>query len=162
MLAHYAGPEQGKEEFKTAMEHMMGQGMTVWFGTNGKINVQAFAQDWPSAQRQLDRYLDGKDTLGQQPAYLEARKEMPSEATVFALLDALRYAHRVIEPFRQLYFKEHGGAAATTPAPTPASGKPSYLGVVVQLQAEHAGFQVWVPATATQDLYKAYEHMFRK
>ena len=161
ILASYAGPEQGKEQFMTAMERMMGEGMMVWFGTNGKINVQVAAQDWPSAQRQLDRYLDGTDTLGQQPVYQEARKELPSEATLVGLLDVVRYAHKVLEPFMGLYLKEHSDAAAP-PAPTPAGGKPSYLGVVVQLQAERTGFQVWVPGTAAQDLYKAYEPMFPK
>jgi hypothetical protein len=163
MLASYKGPEQGKEAFKEAMERMMGEGVEVWFGTNGKINVTAAAQDWPSAQRQLDRYLDGKDTLGQQPPYLEARKEMPSTATVFALLDIVGYAHRVLEPFRQLSLKERGGGtAAAAPAMTPTSGKPSYVGVVVQLQPEHAGFELWVPEAAAQDLYKAYKPMLRK
>src|SRR5262249_548621 len=68
-LANYEGPEEGKAKFKAAMKQMMGEGLKVWFGTDGKINVQVAAQDWSSGQRQLDRYLDGKDILGQQTSF---------------------------------------------------------------------------------------------
>jgi hypothetical protein len=159
MLAHYAGPEQKKEQLKTAMEHVMGNGAKVWFGTNGKIDVQVTAQDWPSAQRQLARYLDGKDSLGQQPAYQETRKELPRDATLVALLDASRYVRGVIEPFMAPFLKEHAEGAA---AVAPAGEKQSYLGIVVQLQPERGSFQFWMPGAAAQDLYKAYEPMLRK
>jgi hypothetical protein len=162
MLTSYAGPEERKEQFKAAMERMMGKGIHVWFGTDDKINATVAAQDWPSAQRQLDRYLDGKDTLGQESAYQEARKEMPTQATLVGLIDVVRYARNVLEPFMKPYMKVHLEGAAAAPASTPTSGKPSYLGMAVQLKAGRGGFQLWVPGTAAQDLYRIYEPMLRK
>jgi hypothetical protein len=64
--------------------------------------------------------------------------------------------------FRDGLLKPKERKALTTAAATPAGGTPSYLGAVVQLQAERGGFQLWVPGTAARDLYKTYEPMFRK
>jgi hypothetical protein len=161
LLARYAGPEKDREHFRAAMQQLMGEGIQIWFGTNGKIDVQVTAQDWPGAQRQLDRYLDGQDTLGQWSAYVEVRKELPSEATLIALLDVRRYVNHVIEPFLLPYLKEHAGGAAAA-APRSADEHWNYLGLAVQLQAERIGFEFWLPGTAAQELYRAYEPLFRK
>jgi hypothetical protein len=158
MLANYEGPEEGKAKFKAAMKQMMGEGLKVWFGTNGKINVQVAAQDWSSGQRQLDRYLDGKDVLGQQASYQETRKEMPDESTVLALVDAPRYVHKVAEPFLDLYLKRSSGrTSAETPGATATGERPRFLGLAVQLRAEHASLHVWLPGAAARDIYKVYE-----
>jgi hypothetical protein len=154
-VAKYEPPEQ-REQFKAAMQHLMGTGIQIWFGTNRQINVQVAAQDWPSAQRQLDRYLDGKDTLGEQAAYQEARKDLPSEASLIGLLNVPQYIHDM-EPFLHLKRKEHrNGAAAASPAHTPANEKPAYCGMAVQLQAERIGFQLWLPGAAAHQIHQAY------
>ncbi|HLJ98172.1 MAG TPA: hypothetical protein VKU02_33740 [Gemmataceae bacterium] len=155
LLATYEGPEESKKQFRTTMEQMLGKGIKVWFGTNGKINVQVIASDWPTAQRELDRYLDGKDTLGQQPAYAETRKNLPAEATAIALLDVSQYLHHVLEPFLTTYLKKQASGGATPALPV-GSGKASFLGFAVQLQAEQGGFHLWLPGTAIGDVYKTY------
>jgi hypothetical protein len=164
LLVSQAGSEQQSKQFEAALQHIMGNEIETWFGTNGKINVQVTAQDWPSAQRQLDHYLDGKDVLGQQPAYEEVRKHLASEAILTALLDVRRYVDEALEPFLRLYLKEHAHTVATTatPAPSPEAVKPCYLGLAVQVQAERIGFQLWLPGVGAQELYRAYELTLRK
>src|SRR5262249_25641455 len=72
---------QGGKEMVEAMKTMMGDGVKSWAGTDGKVFVQIIAKDWASAQRMLEDYLDGKNTVGSQQPFQDARKHLPAQAS---------------------------------------------------------------------------------
>ncbi len=156
MLAGHAESDKQTELAKAGLQRVLGKGTEVWFGTNGKTVVAVTAPDWSSAQGRLDQYLDGKNTLGQQPAYQEVRRELPADATLVALFNLRRYVHEVVAEFLQPYFEEHALRApvAAAAARTPNAGKRAYVGLAVQLQPEHGGFYFWLPGAAVEEVFR--------
>jgi hypothetical protein len=158
--ANAALPEKEKKDFLDRMKRQMGEGMQAWFGTDGKVCVTVTAADWNDARRQLDRYLDGKDTLDRQEAYRQIRKRLPDEATATFLLDVSRP-----DQLRDLF-------AGPRPAPEHAAkpgkalqespGKPTYLGLTVQLQAQRGSFDLWLPGSAVRKLYPILDLAFEE
>ena len=69
--------EEAKKQFIAGMKGIMGEKLTVWFGTDGKSVVQVSAADWPAARKLLDQYTKGTKTIGDVKAFAEGRKEMP-------------------------------------------------------------------------------------
>jgi hypothetical protein len=148
------GGGKGAEE---AMKKLMGEGLNVWFGTDGKVYVQVSAKDWPTAKRYLYMYLDGKDTLGKQQAFLDTRKHLPAQATMVVLMDMPQYMHVILEYARDLLAAMTG---KEPPKPVAApKGKPSYFGLTVTLEPGRGSFDVWMPGTAVDEIRKAVESM---
>jgi hypothetical protein len=148
-------PAEFQTKMVEGMKKLMGEGSKVWFGTDGKKGfVSIAADDWESAQKLLDNYLDKKGTVGEEKAYAEARKHLPAEATLISLVDVPAYAAIMTDYAQNLL----GGilpipAGALTPA---VKGKTSFLGFSVTLQPERGSVDFWLPASAVSELYKMY------
>jgi hypothetical protein len=146
-------PQLGKE-MAEAMKTMMGEGMNIWFGTDGKTTLSVTAKDWPAAQKALDRYLDGKETVGKQAPFQEARKQLPAEASLTTLVDAPQYT-QVMAEFVGPLLKAQGLPITIPPLKAPV-GK-SYFSMAVVLRPETAGFEFWLPVTAVAEIRKMIE-----
>jgi hypothetical protein len=131
-----------------AMKKVLGEDLNVWFGTDGKTYVQVAAKDRKEAQRMLDAYLDGKDSLGTQQAFLDTRKHLPARTTMIVLIDLPRYAQ-----FFMNIMKAQAGQEAGQPA---EKTKPSYLGLAITLRSEVGSFDLWVPGSAIGEIGKGY------
>jgi hypothetical protein len=124
------------------MKKMMGEGMSMWFGTDGKTYVQASGKDWKEAKHYLDAYLDGKGTLEKDAGYAAVRKHLPQRSTMLVLVNLPRYIGVIAQMF-----------VAQADAPS-LKGKPSYLGMAITLQPELGSFDLWIPGSAVSEMRK--------
>jgi hypothetical protein len=150
-------PEPVKESMTAGVKKFLGEGMNVWFGSDGKVFVQITAKDWETARKLFDGYLDGKDNVGGTAAFAQARKNLPAEATAVIVLDGPRY----VEWFFQF-------ARAIVPVETPnapefkaPAGKYSYFGVSATLRSERGHFDLWLPGSAGRDFHEMFEPLLK-
>jgi hypothetical protein len=145
-------PEEMKKQMANAMKQLMGQDMNFWIGTDGKVFVQVIAQDWPAAEKILDQYFKGQNTVGAQAAFRDARKEMPAQGTLIALFDVLQYADVMVNFVKSML----AGLAPIPNFPAPAKDKPNYGGVAFTLQPRGGSVDLMVTATAINGIYTTY------
>ncbi len=136
-----------------SMKKLMGEGLNVWFGTNGKTYVQVSGKDWKQAKHYLDAYLDGKATLGQEQAFRDSRKHLPAQTTMLVLMDMPVYV-RMVAGYAMAILGRGTGEDATK---APAKGTPSYLGVAITLRPEVGSFDLWLPGSSVAEIRKAFE-----
>src|SRR5262249_7718331 len=79
-----AVPDDIKKALKDAFTKMLGEGFTVWFGTDGKSYLQVVAKDWAAAEKILQRYFKD-EAVGAEANFQAARKEMPAESTLLEI-----------------------------------------------------------------------------
>ncbi len=91
-----------------ALKQLLGDGLNLWFGTDGKTFVQVTAADWDSAEKQLDGYFKGENPVGGDAAFAVARRQLPAKATVWMLIDVVRQVGGAERP-------GPGGAARADP-----------------------------------------------
>ncbi len=151
--------DEVKKQMVESMKKMLGEGLKTWFGTDGKNYVQISAKDWEAAKAQLDQYLDGKTILAKEKAYLEARKQLPPEASGIALLDALPYTRwfgeYMITILKVMPFPFQ------IPSVPSVTGNAAYLGMAVTVGPEQASFDLWIPGSAVAEVRKLVEPMIR-
>lgn len=140
--------------FVEAMKKMMGDGLESWFGTDGKVYVKITAKDWASAQGQLDKYLDGKDKVGDNKAFLEARKQLPAKATVVFFTDMPVFVQMVAEVAMPI-IKAQGLPIPPIQVPKAPKGK-SYLGVALTFKPESGSFDLWIPGSMVPELRQMF------
>ena len=113
-------PEAMRKTQLEMMHKMMGEGMTAWLGADGKQVVQVTAKDWDAAEKLLDQYYKGQNTAGDDKAFVTARKELPAEATVVELVDAMQYAGLILGILKPAL--ESAGTKAPFNVPEPVKG----------------------------------------
>jgi hypothetical protein len=151
----------GGDAAKTAMKKLMGEGIKMWFGTDGKRYLSVTAKDWDAAKAQIDAYLDGRATLGLEAAYKATRKELPAETTILFLADAGKFTY-VMGDYMLAIMK----AVPALPFNLPESMKPvatktSYLGTAITLKPEHASFDLFLPVAGVQEIRKVIMPLFQ-
>jgi hypothetical protein len=146
------GGEEGKKKFIEAMKGMLGEKMTVWFGTDGKSVVQVTAADWPTARKLLDQYTKGGKTIGDAKAFADVRKEMPAQASFLGLIDVVQMFGTMAELFKPLM----GANVPPNWPKMPDKGTRSFLGLSVTLQPQRGSFDLFISAAAAQEFYKAF------
>jgi hypothetical protein len=141
----------GGKDLADAMKKLMGEEMKYWFGTDGKTVVQVVGKDWASAQKRLDAYLDGKATAGEQKTFQEARKQLPEQATLLALIDAPQYLQVMASVIGPIVKAQ--GLPIQIPELKASKGK-GYMGMAFTLQPEQGSFDFWIPGSAVREIYK--------
>jgi hypothetical protein len=118
-----------------ALKRLLGNGLNLWFGTDGKMFVQVTAADWDAAETQLDDYFKGDDRVGDDKAFAAARKGLPPEATVVMVIDVLRYTEQL-------------GWLMQSPINAPAAkqGKPCYAGLAATLEPGRVSLDLSLPS----------------
>lgn len=149
----------GGKEMADAMKKMMGEGLNVWFGTDGKLVVQASAKTWAEAQKSLDNFLDGKSPVGKDAAFQAARKELPAQANVLMLYDVPQLMESLRTMFTTMFRALGQGEVKVEPAKEQA--KPFFLGVALLLKAESVAADVWIPAPTAREVQKLIEPLMQ-
>jgi hypothetical protein len=151
--------QAGSKEMAQAMKQLLGDGLDLWIGTNGKVYVQIMGKDWADARKQLDQYIEGKATVGHEEAYAEARKQLAAEATLLSLLDMPRYLQAISEFMQPLL--QGAGLPFNFPVLKADKAKTTFVGMTVTLQPERGSVELWVPATAVVEVRKMIEPLLK-
>jgi hypothetical protein len=142
-----------KERFASFARGYLGDGMAVWFGTDGKTFLQVTAKDWRAAQDLLDRYQKSKP-LGEQPEFKEVRKGLPAEATFLGLLDVSQGGMTFLESLKHVAPPGQDLPAALRPPANP--GQTAYVGLAVTAGPKRVSADLWVPGATANEAYKQY------
>jgi hypothetical protein len=149
---------QGGEEFKKAyvqyMKKMMGEKVTTWFGTDGKSVVQVSASDWETARKILDDFSIGKNSNGDDKAFVEARKGLPAQTSFMGMFDALGIFGNVFDVLKPLL------PPGQIPANVTGKGARAYIGLAVTLQPKRGSFDLFITAGAAKEIYKSLVQPF--
>jgi hypothetical protein len=147
-------PAEFQKQMIAAMKKLLGEGINTWFGTDGKVFLEATAPDWTAAEKLIDQYLDGKAKLGDQQAFKDSRKQVAGEATLIALIDLPQFA-RIIYDMVQTMFM------GTLPQLPAGKSKATYTAFAVTLKAERVSFELYVPCTTADEIYKLIEPIIK-
>ena len=71
---------------QAALKTLLGDGLNLWFGTDGKTFVQVTAAGWNEAKAELDGYWKGEKPIGDDKQFAAVRKGLPAEATVLMVI----------------------------------------------------------------------------
>jgi hypothetical protein len=142
-----------KKQYIEAMKQILGDKMTLWFGTDGKTVVQVSAANWEAAQKLLDQYSKGGGTIGEVKAFGDVRKEMPARTSFLSLIDAVHMFGVMLDAFRPFI---PGGQLPPGWPNMPAKGAATgFVGLSVTLQPSRGSLDLFITAAAAQDFYKA-------
>ena len=129
-----------------------------WFGTDGKIYVQATAPNWPAARKSLEEFLDQKQTVGSEQAFQESLHHLPGDATLVGLIDVplyAKFAGTIMEPVLKMM-----GRNVDLSGITAQSGK-AFAGMSFKVVPTQVGFHLWIPGSAVAQVRKMYEPVFK-
>jgi len=147
-------PEAMKKQMIEGMKKLMGDSLNSWIGTDGKEIIQVFAKDWDEAEKLLDQYFKGVDTVGKDKAFAAARKGLPAEATFLMEMDVVQYTAVILDFIKPIMEASAPQVAANFPKPV--KGAPGYVGMAVTLSPERGGFDLLVSADAVKEIYQDY------
>jgi hypothetical protein len=147
-------PEEAKKAMVEAMKKMLGDGLQYWFGTDGKVAVQVTAKDWASAEKILDAYFKGGKNVGALEAYRNIRKDLPAEATMLFLADAVQYGVLAADMAKPLL----GGVFPLPPGfpAKPDKDAAGYVGFAVTLGSARGSGACVISADSVTRGYKSY------
>ncbi len=143
-------PEEAQKKMLPLLKKWFGEEIHVWFGTDGKATIQVIAKDWKAAQALLDQYTQGKKTVGELPAFKETRQQLPKETSFITMADVPKYLRMVFDVVQVI-------SPIPLPLGAPANAKPSYIGMAVTVRPERGSFDLWIPGTTAQEIYKAVQ-----
>jgi hypothetical protein len=146
-------PEEAKKQLAEGMKKLLGENLNLWFGTDGKVVVQVTAKDWKSAEKLLDQYFNGTDSVSAVKAFAEIRKELPAEATALTLFDIPQYIG-VIGDFVVPLLGQFAAVPPNFPA-KPEKGVAAFVGTAVTLRPERGSFDLFVSASAAKEFYNS-------
>jgi hypothetical protein len=149
-------PEALHKQQVEMLHKMMGEAMTAWVGADkeAKTVVQVSAKDWAVAEKLLDQYYKGENTVGGDKAFLTARKELPAKATVVEMIDMVQYVGLILDYVKPLL--ESAGTKVPFKLPEPVKGSPGYVGFAATLEGDTAGMDLVVTAESVKQIYKNY------
>jgi hypothetical protein len=150
-------PGGGKEAID-AMKAMIGDGVKIWFGTDGKSYVQITAKDWDAAKHILEEYLDGKDAIGKEKPFQESVKQLPAQTTMIGLMDVPQYV-AVMSKYMGPLLKGQGLPVEIPPL-SAAKGK-TYAGMALTLRPEQGSVDFWIPGTTVSEVRKMIEPVLK-
>jgi hypothetical protein len=148
----------GGKEATDAMKAMMGDGIKMWFGTDGKSYVQITAPSWDAAKRLFEEYLDGKNAIGKQKPFEESVKQLPTQATLMGLVDVPQYVAAMSKYMGPLLKGQ--GLPVEIPPLTATKGK-TYAGMALTLRPEQGSVDIWVPGTTVSEVRKMVEPVLK-
>jgi len=151
----------GGDAAKAAIRRLLGEGLKIWFGTDGKRVVTVTAKDWGTAEKRLDAYLSGSEKLSAQPAYLATRKELPQDTTMLMLADAGPFITKMGDYMLAILKAMPQQLPVNLPEQIkPVKTQTSYLGFAVTLRPQTARFDMFVPVTGIREMQKVLSPLF--
>ena len=143
-------PQPAHRLMAGGLRKLVGDGVGVWFGTDGRRLVEATGQDWFAAKRLLDPYFTSDGVVGRDDAFAAVRRELPAEASAVVMIDAVQCAGALMDFLRPLN-DAPGGQGPKLPA---IKGKPAFVGASLTLRPDRVEGDLFVSADAVQQLYK--------
>jgi len=139
-------PEDDKEVALESLKRAISEKTTIWIGTDGKVVITVSAKDWTSAKEILDKYLDGKQVVGNDQAFKATRDQLPTDATLLMVAETGSIVATLVDAVRAM-------AQAIPGAPRigsvkPVKGAPTYVGFAVTLKGDTIGMTAFVPTGA--------------
>jgi hypothetical protein len=151
----------GGDAAKSAIKRLLGEGMNVWFGTDGKKVLTVTAKDWDTAKRRLETYLSGSTRLSEQAAYAATRKQLPAETTLLMLADAGPFVTKMGDYMLAIFKAMPQQLPVNLPDQIkPVKTQTSYLGFSVTLRPETARFDMFLPVTGIRETHKVLAPLF--
>ncbi|HVS35133.1 MAG TPA: hypothetical protein VMS17_06090 [Gemmataceae bacterium] len=147
-------PDAMKKQLIESLKKLIGEEMNAYIGVDGKTVVQVSAKDWTSAQKLLDGYYKGQDAVGADKGFSGARKQLPDQATVLVVLDAVQAAGDVMDFMKPIM--QTLGVNLPPNYPAAVKGKPGYVGFAVTMRPESGGVDFVVTAEAVRQIYQGY------
>jgi hypothetical protein len=151
-----AAPEQTREAMKAYMTKMMGDGLKMWFGSDGKSYIQVVAKDFSEAKALLQEYLDGKKVLEKDEGYIATRKQLPAEASLVMVGDSCRMIEMGLDLVKDAIAQMGLPGVPALPQLKAPKAKPAYFGAAVTMKSEYVSLDVFVPTTAVQQIRKMF------
>lgn len=146
------GGEDAKKATVEALKGIIGEKKNVWFGSDGKTAVQVSAPDWETARKMLDQYTKGSGTAGEGNTFRDLRKEMPKQASILVMGDAVHLFKMGLD-----VVKPQLPPGVSPPADWPNmkdKGALAYIGLALTLQPNHGGIDLFLTADAVQEFFK--------
>lgn len=153
--------EATRQQMLDLMKKIAGDGRKMWIGVSGKNLIQVTAKDWPSAQRQIDQFLDDKAAIGKDTAFQAARRELPDKTSALILIEAGSYAGFLSELMSIIAKPMPETKSTQSNIPITTERPTSYLGVAVTVQPERCVLDLWIPAPAIGAFYKVFDPLFK-
>lgn len=145
-------PAQPKnEEAANALKAVMGDSMTTWVGTDGKVVLNVVATSWDKAKAMIDTEATGKGGLGDVPSYQALRKKLPKMCNGLILTSA---QGMLVQIAAQLAARDPNNPAFKTLADLPA--EPALIGTAVNMANGAVQFQTFVPKALGEIIEKGY------
>jgi hypothetical protein len=144
-----------RQQIREQMKRLMGEGLRVWFGTDGKVCISVLAEDWNQARQQIDRYLDGKDTVDQQAAFRDARSHLPPTAGGIYLVDAAHFAERNTPSSTPTDTSDRTAKPEKITKAPPI--RPSFIGAAIDFHGYRGSFDLWVPGPAIHSFREMFQ-----
>jgi hypothetical protein len=145
-------PEPARRPMIAGLKKLMGDGVSVWFGSDGHTYIRATGKEWVGAKRLLDQYYASDGAVGKDESFAAVRKELPAEASAMVLIDAVQFGGFLMDYFRPVA-EALGGPAAGMKLPT-IKGKPAFVGAAYTVRPERLDGDLFVSADAVKQLYK--------
>ncbi|HEX3148289.1 MAG TPA: hypothetical protein VHR66_09395 [Gemmataceae bacterium] len=145
-------PENARAAARTALKQSVGgDELSVWIGSDGNTVLQLIGGDWAEAKVLAEAYVNRTAPLQSVPAYLNARKKLPADASMVITLDAAQVAEGLLASFNSV------AGAPKSVAPKPAGAKTAFVVAALILRPEQARIEVFVPAEAVDVIRRLIE-----
>ncbi len=152
--------EAQKQLLLQMMKKMMGEEITIWYGTDGKQVVQVQAPNWEAAQKLLDADLKGQAPIGPEGNFRAVRKELPTETSVVMLVDLVHYLAALAEMTRPMWQTQFP-LPANFPPPV-GQGKQSFVGLAFTLVPQRGSVDGFLSTQALKDAFETFVQPFLK
>lgn len=151
-------PEEIRGQLKEALQKSLGEGMKIWFGTDGKQFLQVSAKDWTTAERVVTTYLNGNDTLSRAAGFKMLGQRLPAKGSFLFVMDAGKMAKAMAENMLSAFraFPE----APPIADPMLPAGPPSYIGIVAASESRSGTLDTWLPAAGIQAMVNVFKPLF--
>jgi hypothetical protein len=154
-------PEQMRESMKQSMMKMMGEETKMWFGIDGKYILQVTAKNWNEAKSLIEKYKAGQDQVGKQLAFQLTRKNMPEKVAYLSMSDSVKLMALMYDSMKTS-LAAVPGFPATFPELKFKDAKPSYIGMSFVGGGNDGSIEIFVPATAVQQIRKVIAPLLQK
>ena len=154
-------PEAAREAALAQFKRLMKEKTTYWIGTDGKVFVQLTAKDWDAAKKLLDDYLDAKAVVGTDEGFKLARKNLPQEASLLALIETVQVVTMLVDQAKAVGQAIPGGVFPQIGSVKPVKGDATYIGIALTLKPQAASFDLFVPGTSMNVATKMLAPLFR-
>jgi len=140
-------PGQIKDSIIASMKKLVGEKLTIYFGTDGKSVITSSAPNWDEAKALITAYLEPKTTIDGEASYKTTRVNLPAEASLVAVLDTSKVLV-MMGGYMQTMADAIPGFPGQIPELKTAKGAPSFLGMSLSLKPEVIEANIFVPATS--------------